>query len=71
MPDNQDPKTQDPPKEPTPEEAEEAFWSKFDARLNNWFDNKVKEYRGTSAARTGRSTLPGIMADIVFGAKKD
>lgn len=61
----------DPPKEPTPEEAENAFWDKFENRLDGWFDKKVEKYRSTSPTRMGRTTLPGILADIVFGPPKD
>lgn len=62
---------QEEPKEPTPEEQEEAFWSKFETRLDGWFDKKVEKYRTNATTRgTGRSTLPGIMANLIFGPEK-
>jgi hypothetical protein len=69
----EDPKnqSQDPPKEPTAEEQEEIFWTKFENRLDGWFDKKVTKYRETATSRTGRTTLPGIMANLIFGPEKD
>jgi hypothetical protein len=61
----------DPPKERTPEEVEAAYWEKLTGHLDSWFDAKVEKYRGTSPTRMGRTTLPGILADIVFGPPKD
>lgn len=70
MPDDKTTPPANPPAEPTPEEAEEAYWKKFESRLDTWFDAKVEKYRGTSSSRTGRTTLPGILADLVFGQEK-
>lgn len=54
---------------------EESFWKKFDERIDAAIDRKVDAYRkkaGTGNSRTGRTTLPGILADLVFGpASKD
>jgi len=70
MPD-QDPQNppQDPPKT---DETAEAFWKthkeKTTAILDEWFDKKVEKYKGQGTSRTGgRATLPGIIADIMFG----
>ena len=60
-----------PPAEPTPEEVETAYWNKMTEHLDKWFDAKVEKYRSTSPTRMGRTTLPGILADIVFGPEKD
>ena len=71
---------------PTPEEQEKAFWEKLTGTIDSWWDNKMKAYesqRGNSGSsstapdpgtsRTGgkRVTLPGLIADIVFGPSKD
>jgi hypothetical protein len=75
MPDSQDPKAQDPPKELTPEEAEAHFWEKHKEHtlgvLEEWFEKKSKERQETGTSRgTGRATIPGIFADIMFGKPK-
>lgn len=62
----------EPPDEPEgPDETEAKFWETFENHLDTWFDKKVEKYRSTSTARTGRTTLPEIMANLVFGPKKD
>lgn len=75
MADNQDPskQNQDPPAEPTPEEAEKKYWDTFESRLDGWFDKKIDGYRkqGTSRTGAGRATLPKILADMIFGPPKD
>lgn len=62
----------------TPESSDEekAYWEKFSGVLDSWWDGKIKAYReerGTGTSRTGnkRVTLPGLIADIVFGPEKD
>jgi hypothetical protein len=65
-----DPKTPEPP-EPTPEQAEAKYWETFESKLDGWFDRKIEKYRSTSTSRTGRTTLPAIFADMIFGPKKD
>jgi len=67
----EDPKTPAPPSEPTPEQIEDKFWEKFEGHLDTWFDRKVEKYRTTSSSRTGRTTLPTIMADLIFGPPKE
>jgi hypothetical protein len=68
-----DPKTQnDPPADPPAEPDEETtFWAKFDERLKagvgGAIDEKLKEFRENSNSRTGRKTLPGFIADFMFG----
>jgi len=67
---------QDPPEgtEPANDEgaqAEAKFWEKFDSRLDSFFDRKLKQARDSSASRgKGRTTLPGILADFMFGPEK-
>jgi len=71
---------------PNPEEAEKAFWEKFTGTLDSWFDNKMKTLEdgrsknppkgdppppGTSRTGGSRTTLSGIIADLVFGPEKD
>lgn len=76
MADNPNPNpSTDPPQEPSPEQQTAAFWSgskdHITKIMDEWFDNKVKSMRETSSSRTGRTTLPGILSDIMFGPKKD
>lgn len=70
-----EPAKTDPPADPGPEDQEKAYWDKFgaefDNRLNAWFDKKREEFRGPSTSRSGgRTTLPGILADLIFGPEK-
>lgn len=47
---------------------EAAYWDKFENRLDGWFDAKVKKLRENGTGRTARrTTLPSIMADLIFG----
>ena len=76
MADNQDPpKNNDGGNSGTDPNPEESFWKKFDERIDAAIDRKVADYRkkaGTGTSRSGRTTLPGILADLVFGpAPKD
>lgn len=62
--------------EPGPDDSEKAFWEKFTANLDAWWDNKMKTYReskpaGTSRTGGKRATLPDVIADFVFGPPKD
>lgn len=82
----------DPPKEPTPDEAEKTFWDKFDARISDILDKKLAGQTppttnpppaapapdpkappepGTSRMKEKRVTLPGLIADVVFGPQRD
>jgi hypothetical protein len=70
--DKTDPPQTDPPQsDPDPEPDQEAFWKRFqsetakvvDARLAER-DKKRVESRRSDAKRT---TLPGVIADIMFG----
>lgn len=59
--------TPDPPAEP---DAAESYWKEFESRLDGWFDKKVKTLRdqqGPGTSRTGRSTFPKILADLMGG----
>jgi len=59
------------PGEPTPEEQEAKFWATFESKMDGWFDRKVEMYRSTATSRTGRTTLPEIMANMIFGPLKE
>lgn len=56
-------------------DPEESFWKKFDERIDGAIKRNVENYRKqarTGTSRSGRTTLPGILADFVFGpAPKD
>ncbi len=67
-----DPKNSPPEGAPegAPEDAEKAYWAKFEGVMDTWFDKKVKTLRETSSSRQGRTTLPKVLADIVFGPEK-
>jgi hypothetical protein len=72
---------------PSPEDQEKAFWEKMTGTIDSWWDNKMKAYENSRAnstsssstssdagtSRTGgkRVTLPGLIADLVFGPQKD
>jgi hypothetical protein len=73
--------TQEPAKtEPTtnPEsnsdDSEKKFWDEFDKRvkghLNQFFEDKKAELTRPSAGRNGRTSLPGALANIMFGPEK-
>ena len=72
---NQDPQQGNSGGEGNGPDPEESFWKKLDERIDEGIKRNVESYRknarsGTS--RTGRTTLPGILADLVFGpAAKD
>ena len=62
-PANDDNKTDD-------QKAEESFWQKFDARLDEGVDRAIKKHVGNRDSRTGgRVTVPGLIADLMFGKK--
>jgi len=73
--------TQEPPNPPapepekTPEQAEAEFWGKHKEHtlgvLDEWFEKKKTELQSRSTGRTGRTTLPGLLADIMFGPAKE
>ncbi len=68
------PEGTDPP-EPTADEVEKKYWDKFDERINGIIDAKVatlfpKGTAKTGTARTGRTTLPDVLADLFFPQKK-
>lgn len=71
MPETQDPTP--PATDPTPpnaEDIEEKYWKTFESRLDTWFEAKVDKYRKTGTARMGKSTLPEIVANFVFGKQE-
>jgi hypothetical protein len=55
--------------------TEDGFWKKLsdtiDERIDAGIDRGLKKYRPTGSQRTeGRTTIPGVIADIVFGKQK-
>jgi hypothetical protein len=68
-----DPKPTDPPTpDPTEDDQREAkFWETLDGHIDGRLDAMIERHRKTSPARTGRTTLPTLFADMIFGAPKD
>lgn len=64
-----EPQSQD-PTPVNPEDAEKAYWEKFEGKLDTWFDKKIEKYRTTGTARMGKTTLPEIVANFVFGKQE-
>lgn len=63
--------TTDPAAEPSAEEVQNAFFDKMEERLSGWLDKEIEKRRGTGTSRgPGRVTLQGLLADVMFGAKK-
>lgn len=65
---------QDPP-ETGNDDPEAGYWDKLskliDDRISHGIDKKIADIRGTSQQRgTGRTTVPRIIADFVFGPEK-
>lgn len=56
--------------EPTPEQAEAKYWETFEGRLDAWFDKRIEKMRTTAPSRMGRTSLPSILADLMFGPEK-
>lgn len=51
----------------------EKFWARLDERVDAGIERALKKYRSQAPvgnSRTGRATLPGILADLVFGPPK-
>jgi len=75
MPDLDPTKVTDPPKTDDTNDPETDFWKKFDERIDAGVKRNLESYqksRSPGSSRTGRATLPGILADFVFGpATKD
>lgn len=57
--------------EKTAEQLESEFLDRMMGRMDTWFDNKVKSFRTNSTSRNGRTSLPSVLADIVFGKPKE
>jgi hypothetical protein len=54
---------------------EDGFWKKLadtiDERIDAGIERGLKKHRPTGAQRTeGRTTIPGVIADIMFGKQK-
>jgi len=53
------------------EGAEKAFWAKMDGRIDAGIDRALGRYKVTGQSRNGgRTTVPGMLADIMFGKQK-
>ena len=58
-----------------PPDAEQAFWDKLDKRIDAGIGRAIGEWKkaqptGTSRTGGGRTSLPSILADLVFGPPK-
>lgn len=54
------------------DESAATFWKEHETRtrkiLDSWLEDKTKEHKSAGTSRTGgRPTLPGIIADMMFG----
>lgn len=67
MTDKQEPEKVEPDTEGGEDERESAFWKKFDARLDEGVKRAVEQYVGRGTSRSGRTTLPGLIADMFYG----
>ena len=66
-----DPKT-DPTPEPTEDEREAKFWTTLDEHIDGRLNAMIEKHRTTSGTRSsGRTTIPGLFADMIFGPAKD
>ncbi len=69
-----DPKTTPPPADPPNDDPEKGFWDKLtgvvDKAVNSAVDKKIADVKGTGQQRTGRNTVPKMIADLVFGPEK-
>lgn len=71
---SQQPPATDGGQDPAADQAAQ-FWAEHKTRtvaiLDEWFEAKVKKYQGTGTSRTGgRMSLPGLIADLMFGPEK-
>jgi hypothetical protein len=68
------PKSNPAPADDESAKAEAHFWEEHKNRtlavLDEWLEKKQKEAPTGSSRGTGRTTLPGILADILFPEKK-
>jgi hypothetical protein len=70
MADDKTDKTADPPGDDKGDDAEAGFWAKFDSRIDEGIERNLRKHSVTGTQRTGRSTLPGMLANIMFGTDK-
>lgn len=49
------------------EKAAESFWAKLDERIDAGIERGIKTHIGNRDSRTGRSTLPDMIANFMFG----
>lgn len=68
-----DPKDTDPGPDPSAEDAaEKSFWEKLDARIDAGVDRAIEKHvRNRDSRNGGRPTLPGMLADMMFGKSGD
>lgn len=68
----------DPPKDDgKADDPEKSYWDKMgkmlDERISAGVDNKIRELKGnagTGTSRTGRTTIPKVLADLFFPEPK-
>jgi len=71
MADDKKPDTQDAPEPTDAEKAEASYWEKFDQKVNQIIDARIETVRQAGTTRgQGRTTLPGMLANFVFGPEK-
>lgn len=49
------------------DDRESAFWKRFDERLDAGVKRAIDTHLKPGGQRTGRTTLPGVIADMFFG----
>lgn len=79
MPETTEPQTPETPESPEPDAAaaEAAYWKKMgetiDASVTKVVDEKLKSFlkgREGSRSEKGRTTIPGLLADFMYGPTK-
>lgn len=53
------------------DDVEAKFWTKLDQRIDAAIDRGVQKYARPAGQRTGRTTLPGMLANFMFGPEKE
>lgn len=67
-----DPQNTDPGPSTDEEKAEQSFWEKLDARIDAGVDRAIEKHvRNRDSRNGGRPTLPGMLADMMFGKSKE
>jgi hypothetical protein len=68
-----DSKPTDPPADPPANDDPEAgFWAKLDERIDAGISRGIEKHVKPGTSRNGgRTTLPGVLADLMFGKQAD